>query len=280
MYAAAVPPSLQDRITAAAALTNHSVEALLSHLGDVTRSLSEVEVATNGDATAIAVTISLVGDQHRDQRLKNLANAISGSDALALSATGRASRVMRIERGIGPQGRPTRGLAGVFSSVYHLEPRPLEADLEIARAVGIPAATCAELSARMKKLGSPVTTLRVTVYSGPAGEDFQVELAAPALPDVFVRLDDTGEPSRFLRALAPGGSMLVWNGATPKGLVPTRVEYLQPDFEEAIAIAGKFGEMSRVQSFVAALESRTIASVAVSLAPTPLGSAWLSASAS
>ena len=37
--------------------------------------------------------------------------------------------------------------------------------------------------------------------------------------------------------------------------------------------------MSRVHSFVAALEARSAASVAVTLGASPLGSAWLSANA-
>lgn len=278
VYSAGVTPSLQDRIKAAAAVTGHSVDALLSHLADVVPALAEVEVATNAEVTAVGVSTRLVADAHLEQRMKNLANAISGSEALARSASARKAKVMRVERGIGPKGRPARGLAGVFSTVYHLEPRKVADDIAIAREIGIPPGACDQLAAQLGQLGIATTTMRVTVYAGTPVENVQIELGAPASADMLDRLDDTSEASRFLRALRPAFTSLLWLGATPTGLLPAaRIEYLQPDLEEAVAIAGKFGEMNRAHSFVAALESSSIASIAVSLGTSPLGGAWLSA---
>ena len=269
---------LNARIKAAASITGHSVDALLSHLGDVVRKPGEVEVATNAVADAIGVSCTLP-DTYLDTRLHNLANAISGSEALAKSAA-RGSKVMRAERGIGPKGRPTRGLAGVFSTVYHLEPRKVSDDIALAREIGIPPGVADQLAGRVQQLGLTASTLRVTVYAGPADENMQVELGAPAPANLFERLGDTSEASRFLRALEPRGTMLVWIGATPTGMLPApRVEYLHPDLDEAIAIAGKFGEMGRIHSFVATLEARTAASIAVNLGASALGPAWLSANA-
>ena len=268
---------MNARIKAAASVTGHSVDALLSHLGDVVRKQVEIEVGTNAVADAIGVSCSLIADKWLDQRLQNLANAISGSEALAKSAASRGSKVMRAERGIGPKGRPTRGLAGVFSTLYHLEPRKVSDDIALAREIGIPAGVADQLASRVQQLGLTASTLRVTVYAGPAEENMQIELGAPAPANLFERLGDTSEASRFLRALEPRGTMLVWIGAAQTGMLPApRVEYLQPDLDEAIAIAGKFGEMGRVHSFVAALEARTAASIAVNLGASPLGPAWLS----
>ena len=278
MYARSVTTPLQARVQAAAAVTGISVEALLSHLGDVVGELADVEVGTNADATAIGVSVGLLADPYLEQRLSNLANAISGSQALARSAVARRSRVMRAERGVGPKGRPTRGLAGVFSSLYHLEPRSTSEDLALARSLGIPAAVERELGARLATVGASATTLRVTVYAGPTGEDMQLELGAPAPADVFARIGDTSEASRFLRALEPRGTQFIWFGARPAGVLPyARIEYVQPDLEEAIVIAGKFGEMNRAQAFVSALDARSAASISVTLGTSPLGPAWLTA---
>ena len=269
---------MQAVIEQAAAITGHSVAPMLGHLGEVVASVADVEVSTNAEARAIGVSVSLVGDAHLDVRLQNLANAISGSQALQRSAAVRGSKVMRVERGIGPKGRPTRGLAGVFSTVYHLEPRAVADDLAVVREVGIPPGVGQELAQLASKLGMSSTTLRVTVYAGTPVENMQIELGAPAPADVLDRLGDTSEASRFLRALQPSGTILVWIGATPTGMLPsTRLEYLNPEFDEAVAMAGKFGDMAEVQSFFAALGSRSMASVAITLGTSPLGAAWLSA---
>ena len=273
----AVTP-LQTRIEAAAAITDHSVAPMLSHLEDVVPNVKDVEVATNADATAIGVSVTLIADAHLEQRLKNLANAISGSQALQRSAALRGSKVMRVERGIGPRGRPTRGLAGVFSTVYHLEPRTVADDLALAREVGIPAGVADELTTRVGQLAMTASTFRATVYTGPPDENMQIELGAPAPVDVLDRLGYADESTRFLRALEPRGKALVWVGATQKGMLPwARLEYLDPpELDEAIAIAGKFGDMDRVRRFIAALETRPGASVSVTLGTgCPLGPVWL-----
>jgi hypothetical protein len=279
------PDRLEPRIKAAAAVTGHSVDPMLSHLSDVIREVVDVEVATNADATAIGVSLSLQADRYLDVRMHNLANAISSSTALARAAELRNPHLMRVERGIGPTGRPARGLAGVFSTVYHLEPRPLDTDLALAAELGIPRSACDDASRLLRDLtGTSSSTLRVIVYTGPASGNMQLDLGAlapsgSALAERAGAAGLSGEDLTMLSVTRELGMAIAWVTLGPDGVFPgLRVEYAQPGLDDALAVVGKYGDITSVQHFLTALESRALGSLVLTLGTTsPLGPVWMSA---
>jgi hypothetical protein len=258
---------------------------MLAHLSSVILEVVDVEVATNADVDAVGVSIGLRADRYLDVRMHNLANAISSSQALARTAGLRKPQVMRVERGIGPTGRPASGLAGVFSTVYHLEPRSLDSDLALAEQIGIPRSACDDASRLLRDLtGTTSSTLRVLVYTGPPGDNMQLELGAlappgSALADRAGVAGLEGEDLTMLRVTRELGMAIAWVTLDQNGVLSgLRVEYAQPGLDDALAVVGKYGDMSRLQSFLGALESRAIGSLVLTLGRTsPLGPVWMSA---
>jgi hypothetical protein len=279
------------RITHAAGITGHAVDALLAHLTDVTKPLRNVAIHTNADVDSIGISVDLPDDQWLARRTANLANAISASSALAHVAMSRKGS-MRAERGIGRQGRPARGLAGVFSALTITGPSTLARDLAAADAAGLPAPVRDALADRLHVLtgdDDPTRerTVRTLVYSGPDGANATLELGTLAAPDLVERaaasastIDLDADTLRTLRALhgsiAQRPSARV--SATPSGLLPgLTLTYADLGLDDMLALAGQFSDagVQRMQPFLAGLGVTKVTSVDVTFGARELGALWL-----
>jgi hypothetical protein len=279
------------RITHAASLTGHTVDALLAHLSDVAKPLRNVALHTNADVDSIGISIDLPDDAYLARRTANLANAISASPALASVAMSRKGS-MRAERGIGRQGRPARGLAGVFSALTITGPSTLSRDLAAADAAGIPAPIRDALADRLRLLtgdDDPTRerTVRTLVYSGPDAQHTTIELGTVAAPDLIDRVapslvDLDADTVRTFRAvhgsLAIAPTPWVRVAATATGLAPGfTVSYADLGLDDTLALAGQFSDagVQRMRPFLDGLLAKTVASIDIAFGPRELGPLWL-----
>jgi hypothetical protein len=281
------------RITHAASLTGHAVDALLAHLADVAKPLRNVALHTNADVDSIGISIDLPDDAYLARRTANLANAISASPALASVAMSRKGS-MRAERGIGRQGRPARGLAGVFSALTITGPSTLARDLAAADAAGIPAPIRDALADRLRLLtgdDDPTRerTVRTLVYSGPDAHHTTIELGTVAAPDLLARVasnpslvDLDADTLRTFRAvhgsLAISPTPWVRVAATSTGLAPGfTVSYAGLTLDDTLALAGQFSDagVQRMRPFLDGLLVKTVTSIDIAFGARELGPLWL-----
>jgi hypothetical protein len=277
------------RIHHAAGLTGHAVDTLLAHLGDVTKPLRNVALHTNADVDSIGISVDVPDDAYLARRMANLANAISASPALAAVAMARKGS-MRAERGIGRQGRPARGLAGVFSALTITGTSTLGRDLTAADAAGIPGPVRDALADRLRALSGDddqprERTVRTLVYSGPDTQHTTIELGTLADPDLVARatsqaVDLDADALRTLSAvhasIDPRPSVRV--AATPAGLLPGfTLAYADLGIDEILALAGQFSDhgVQRMQPLLAGLGVSKVTSVDVTFGARELGPLWL-----
>jgi hypothetical protein len=279
------------RISHAARLTGHAVDALLSHLTDVTKPLRNVAIHTNADVDSIGISTDLPDDPWLARRTANLANAISASPALAAVAMSRKGS-MRAERGIGRQGRPARGMAGVFSALTITGRATLAADLAAADAAGLPVPVRDALAARLRLLapaddGALDRVVRTLVYSGPDEQHTTVELGTLASPELATRaatapsivgLDP--DEIRTLQAVHAAIDPQPWVriGATRSMVLPGfTLAYADLGIDEVLALAGQFSDrgVQRMQEFLAGLGGSRISSLDITFGARELGPLWL-----
>lgn len=279
------------RITHAASLTGHAVDALLAHLTDVTKPLRNVAIHTNADVDSIAISTDLPDDQWLARRMSNLANAISASPALASVAMSRKGS-MRAERGIGRQGRPARGLSGVFSALTITGRATLAADLAAADAAGVPLPIRDALAARLRLLASDddaarERVVRTLVYSGPDDHHTTLELGVLASTDLAAHATAAphivglhADEIRTLRAIDAALDQRPWVrvGATRSMVVPGfTLTYSDLGIDEVLALAGQFSDrgVQRMQPFLAGLDLSRVTSVDIAFGARELGPLWL-----
>lgn len=288
----ASPPISAPRISHAAASTGHDVTALLAHLTDVAKPLRDVAIHTNADVDSIGISIALPDDQWLARRMANLANAISASPALARVAMSRKGN-LRAERGIGRQGRPARGLLGVFSALTITGPATLAGDLAAADAAGIPADARATLASRLRTLtgdddGTRDRLVRTLVYSGPEQDHTTVELGAVADPDLVARaaaaassLGLTSDDVRHLRAIhsvvGDVPALATVSATTSAPLPGFTLTVLDVSLDSVLALAGQFSDqgVQKMQPFLAGLHARTVDMLDITFGARPLGALWL-----
>jgi hypothetical protein len=181
---------IDERVRAAGEVVGKAPEAVLEQLRMVAGELRDPTLFTDAEARTFGMRVDFPDDEWVARRASTLEHAISGSKALAQVAVARRGTI-RAERGIGAEGRPAIGMAGVFTSVIITGPGSLDDDLVVARAIGFSTVIDA-VAARLRHLEPDVLVvprqLRTIVYSAGAGEDTELELGVRATIETFDRI--------------------------------------------------------------------------------------------